>query len=450
LKRLLLLALAGAALAAAQGRFVPSDGAPAAITIAKWSPTAGGTCQTYSALHLNYTTGHIFGCVGTPPNTPVWVDLTATPKTLLGNGVCGFGDSLIGAGSSDIYFAPTWFNVAVVLSNGQWQFVHQAGVSGNTTTQMLARLSTDVLQQSCSKVVIDGGTNDIAGGTAMTQIQANLQAIYLAILANGQLPIATTIPPKTGGFYAQTSTLNAWIRATAAKLNIPLVDVFALTVDPATGDYKSGYSSDGTHFSGASLRLVAQKAVADLASVFPAHHPLLPATNTDPNNLLSNGMLLNSASGIATGWSAINASGRVTWTVATDANVAGNVQVATKSTTNAGDNDALAAPDIASGYSAGDRIAVIGKIVTSGIESAAASAPPGINVYFYTSGFAYAGAFLAPWNLWTCDVPNGQFYLEAIVPANTAHIDLQLNFGNGTGTVKLGQLGVYNLTKMGL
>ena len=71
-------------------------------------------------------------------------------------------------------------------------------------------------------------------------------------------------------------------------------------------------------------------------------------------------------------------------------------------------------------------------------------------MYFYTSGYAYAGTFLAPWTLWTCDVAAGQWYMETVVPAGTAHIAIQFNVGNGTGVFKFGQIGVYNLSTMGL
>src|SRR5205823_4691410 len=98
---------------------------------------------------------------------------------------------------------------------------------------------------------------------------------------------------------SQVSSLNAWIRKTAATLNLPLIDVFALTADAANGNYKSGYSLDGIHPSGVAQRVIATQALADLASVFPAaHHPLLPYTNGDPNNLVSNALMQNSSGGI--------------------------------------------------------------------------------------------------------------------------------------------------------
>jgi lysophospholipase L1-like esterase len=447
MNKLVFLLLAAASLAAAQGNFVPANGSPVQQQLTNVDPA--GACSTPASSQLNYTTGHSWGCVGSG-GTYAWLDLGTKP-TPASNSVCGFGDSIIGAGATDVYWAPTFFNVLVVLSQGSMRFVHQGGVSGNTTAQMLARISADVLTQKCAKVIMDGGTNDIAAAVPLPTIEANLLNMYLQIKGNSQLPILCTIPPRTSLYYTQTSSLNAWIRKQAAALAVPLIDLYASTVDPATNDYRSGYSTDGLHPSGPALRVIATKALSDLASIFPlAHHPLLPYANTDPNNLLSNGLLLNSSSGIATGYSAINSSGHVTYSITTDANIVGNVQSIAKATTLAGDNDALAGPNVDTGYVAGDRIAFVGKISTTGIEAGLGSNPPAVNLYFYTAGFAYAGPFLAPWTQWSCDMAAGQWYIEAVVPAGTAHISLQFNVGNGTGTFRFGQMGVYNLTAMGL
>jgi hypothetical protein len=271
--------------------------------------------------------------------------------------------------------------------------------------------------------------------------------MYAAIAANGQLPILVTIPPSISNNYAFVSALNAWIVKQSKVLKLPLIDLFAVLVDPATGNYKAGYSLDGVHPAGAAVRLAAQQAQADLVPLFPPHHPLLPAWNSDPNNLVSNGLMLASTAGIPTGWTANAISGHVTYTVAADSHMVGNAFIATKAVGSGTDGD-NATYNI-SGFVPGNKVAFVGRIVTTGLEAGAQTLT--IFMYGYTVGFAQLVLQASPVFLYASeDVPYGQWYLEATVPSNVAFLQFQVNYGIGTGVVKLGQIGVYDLTKLGL
>lgn len=439
MRLLTLLLFLGAALSAQV--FVPADGSYVGETLQAFDPPPNTPCLASAKLY-NYRTGNTWRCKGAP-GAMVYV---SDGPLLNGSGLCALGDSLEGLSSSDILWGPTFFNSLHLLSGEQFKFVHNGGVPGNSTAQILARLQADALTQSCAKVLVLGGTNDV-GVVPVQTTEANLLAIYTAIAANGQLPILATIPPSISSNYAFVSSLNAWIVKQSKMLKLPMVDLFAVLVDPATGNYKAGYSLDGVHPAGAAVRLAAQAALADLLPLFPPHHPLLPAYNSDPNNLVTNGLMLTSAGGIPSGWSANASSGHVVYTVAPDAHMAGNAFIATKTTGAAGDAD-NASYNIF-GWSPGDKIAFTGRIVTTGLEAGAQQLS--IYLYGYSAGFASLVLQASPVFLYASeDVPFGQWYLETTIPANVAFLGFQINYGTGTGVVKLGQIGIYDLTKMGL
>jgi hypothetical protein len=333
------------------------------------------------------------------------------------------------------------------MSNGLMRFVHNGGVAGERSDQILARIQADALGQPCTFVLVDGGGNDIIQSISQSTIQANMLSIYKTVLSNGQVPIIVTPPPYQPNASA-CATLAHWMRAQAVNLKIPIFDFYASMVDPSTGGYLSGYSADNLHPAAAGLRVAAQAAVSALSPLFPPSSPLLATYNSDPNNLISNGLLLTSNAGIATGWTATAVSGHVTYSVSTDSHILGNVEVATKTTSSGTDNDTFQNAQITSGFSAGDRMAYVGKVVTSGVESGGQFF--NVRIYGYTAGY---GALLitgAPvWNH-TEDVPNGQWYFEFTVPAGTVFLQAEISYGTGIGTVKFGQIGLYDLTAMGL
>jgi lysophospholipase L1-like esterase len=366
------------------------------------------------------------------------------------NSFCGFGDSLVALGSTDLQYGPSVFNVTHLLSQGQIQFVHNGGVGGQNTTQILARINTDALSQPCNLVLVTGGTNDL-GSVATATTKANLLSIYTRIAASGKTPIAMTIPPyNLTNFVNEIATLNAWIRSVAGKLNIPLLDMYAITVDPTTGNYRTGYSTDGIHPTGIALRLVAQKFLSDLQPLLTtSRHPLLPAVNTDPNNLIPNGLMINSTGGIPTGCNTFTANGNYAFTVATDTNISGNAMVITKSATTGGDSSGESCYFINSGYSVGDRMAFAGKSVVTGAE--AGTLIYNVQLYIYSSGFGSLLQIISPIAVYTgTDIPAAQWYMEFPIPATAAIIQVQVTLGTGIGVLKLGQLGLYNLTTMGL
>ena len=105
------------------------------------------------------------------------------------NAWVGFGDSImnvnggpnIGAGVNR--YDKGWVTWASAALGGRLNCVRNAGVSGDTTAMMLARLETDVTPYASQAriCIFNGGVNDPAGGSGVAatfaQTKANLTAI---------------------------------------------------------------------------------------------------------------------------------------------------------------------------------------------------------------------------------------------------------------------------------
>ena len=123
---------------------------------------------------------------------------------------------------------PSW---AKIVGSNIWLYFHKAffdannysnkGISGNNTTQMVARYQQDVLNQDPQCVVIMGGTNDLAQGYTKNQILANLskmaeqaEAADMKVILCSVTPCNDTYSklsnPKTKG--AHIVALNAMIK----------------------------------------------------------------------------------------------------------------------------------------------------------------------------------------------------------------------------------------------
>jgi len=137
------------------------------------------------------------------------------------------------------------------------------GISGQTTPQMLIRLRPDVIDLKPKVVVILAGTNDLAGNTGPTTleaIQANLISMAELARANGiRVVLASLLPvsdyeTRDGKPIVQTVrrapdkiiALNSWMKDYAAKNHLIYLDYFSAMVD-GKGFLKDELSNDGLH-----------------------------------------------------------------------------------------------------------------------------------------------------------------------------------------------------------
>jgi lysophospholipase L1-like esterase len=156
------------------------------------------------------------------------------------------------------------------------------GISGQTTSQMLARMFPDVIALKPAAVVILAGTNDISratGAVTAEMVKFNLQAMAQLAAANGIKVVLAAIlptddtpvrpagavtgrggPPQPQGLRApmprrlnsemrppsDIAELNAWMREYARTAGFVYLDYHSALVD-ADGMLRDGLSNDGVH-----------------------------------------------------------------------------------------------------------------------------------------------------------------------------------------------------------
>lgn len=130
------------------------------------------------------------------------------------------------------------------------------GISGQTTSQMLGRFYADVIALHPAVVHIMAGTNDIAGNSGPTSLEAienNLRSMVDLARAHGIRVILGTVPPAARfGWRPEIDpvpsirALNAWIRAYARARGIVVVDYYTLLDDSRHGMAPID-SADGVH-----------------------------------------------------------------------------------------------------------------------------------------------------------------------------------------------------------
>ena len=135
------------------------------------------------------------------------------------------------------------------------------GISGQTTPQMLIRFRRDVIELKPKVVVILAGTNDIAGNTGPTTLEAiqdNLKSMAELAAANRIRVVLASVMPvsdyeiRDGKQLVQTVrrppdkilALNKWIQEFARANHHVYLDYFSATVDEK-GFLKDELSNDG-------------------------------------------------------------------------------------------------------------------------------------------------------------------------------------------------------------
>lgn len=163
-------------------------------------------------------------------------------------------------GVSEVYFigdsftAADIFPSAVTASLGTNFYKVNLGISGQTTTQMLARIRS-ITGGAPKYVVVLGGANDLQGGlVSATTITNNLQSICTAAKNAGANVILVTTSPFgtnagwTAGAQTIQNTVNTAITSTAGITNVDYrVNIYTL-LGGGTNTLSALYDSgDGLH-----------------------------------------------------------------------------------------------------------------------------------------------------------------------------------------------------------
>jgi lysophospholipase L1-like esterase len=149
------------------------------------------------------------------------------------------------------------------------------GIGGQTTPQMLIRFRPDVVALKPKVVVILAGTNDIAGNTGPTTLEAiedNLMSMTDLAKANGIRVVLSAVMPVCDYIRPQTErrppdqirALNAWIKAYAGKNGLVYLDYYSAMLDDQQVLRKE-LTYDGLHPNDAGYTVMeplAEKAIA--------------------------------------------------------------------------------------------------------------------------------------------------------------------------------------------
>jgi len=386
---------------------------------------------------------------------------------------------VIGAEESERFESWPW--LAMLRSGGRMTLTqHLATYLPGTAAGALALLDNYLTPVKPAFVVLEFGFRDLLTLT-VPQFAADMQALVELTASRGVVPVLTTVIPRaaadgdnTSTFKARAAAASMWLKNYAALAGYPLIDFYSGLVDPLTGSLRAEYA---TSFYPA---VTMYRAAADIAieALSPYLRPWQTVEATydgDPNNLIPTAFSLpdSNADGVPNGWSTSEDGAGTTFSIVTDARFKGGkaIQIAASAPAT---NRAIATPNLnASGtaVSAGDVCAVT---FSYSVESSS-----GLSIQPEQAGFGCWVQMPASWQFFAYhqvpyDKPDPVRYTAAAWqkspinrfsglvyfpvngdPAgwyNRSNVALLFRFlglGAGAMTVRFGDLGFYNLTKLG-
>lgn len=151
------------------------------------------------------------------------------------------------------------------------------GISGQTTTQMLARFRADVVELKPRIVHIMAGTNDIAGNggpTSLDAVEDNIRAMIDLAVANDIAVVLGSVLPASRFDWRpgidpvkSIAELNARLRALAAEKGLVYADYYGALDDGRHGLAKA-HAADGVHPTAAGyavMQPITERALAEAA-----------------------------------------------------------------------------------------------------------------------------------------------------------------------------------------
>ena len=152
------------------------------------------------------------------------------------------------------------------------------GIGGQTSSQMVLRMMSDVVALKPKAVHIMAGTNDIAGNTGpMTpeMTQDNIRAMADIAKRHGIRVLLAPIPPAASfpwraGLETRKpiAAMNVWLEQFARDQRLTWVD-YRPVLDDGSGGMKPGLASDGVHPTEAGYDAMASVIEPVLRRLFP-------------------------------------------------------------------------------------------------------------------------------------------------------------------------------------
>ena len=350
--------------------------------------------------------------------------------------------------ATQIMGAWSWVNAMCLRSVGPRRQPRNAGVSGETQAEMLARFDADITPYAPSIVVLSGPENDMAaagGNLSATQALAALALLVAKVRAIGALPVLrTTVPiPASAIPLADLIEYNSRVALYAQDEGLPLIDLYGALVSATDGSlYSDGaWTSDGTHPTNLGAATIADAALAVLLPYLPPGALPIARSNNDPWNLLTNGLFIpdTNSDGIPDDWT-MSAHTGVTPTLEVVAGVPGQMfQFDRASGTSCTISQTVSAG--ASTFAVGDTLAFL-------FRAQAETATVAWEGMYCT--FTGASGAARSFHLATGPLADGIGYYEWVVPAGCTALSVRFMSEAGVGKYRVGQATLRNLTTLGV
>lgn len=356
---------------------------------------------------------------------------------------------------ANIYNSKGPFNHANFLLNHAFDVVGNAGIGGQKSGQIAARVLTDVLAYASEWVFGMAGTNDtsIADDTLN-----NIVGVWDKVTSAGRRVLWATIPPQTSASDAVNQyhmQVNRGLKIAASRRpNVVLASHEAATLDTAT-TFKALASmlTDGTHESplGAAVegRMIADAARPYISTV----NPWLAQSNVDLDNLLTNPLLIGSGSATPTNWGKIGTS-TISYVPSTDGVQAPWCQTAVTNGT-VGSQGLTANASVGATLAIGDRCVGLLEFAGDTYDAAAAAANTQgvcLKLQAYNGSSFFSSTADLYWDTsYTNFTMQGNGVLqtpEFVVPATTTILQIFVAFYGG-GNYRVRRAAIRNLTKLG-
>lgn len=400
------------------------------------------------------------------------------------NTIVLLGDSISLSGTSNIasnveYWKPEgWWHWCNEVLGQRFNQIYNAGISGENTTQILARVGL-VIAKRPEYCLVHCGINDVQQGVALSVIQDNLRLIYRRLTDAGIKVIAmTTISSGSAGGQLDSAgkklvlfQLQRWIAQYGRDAEgIYVVEWHRVLQDATTGLSLTGYTMDGTHPNTLGGSRLGQHLAREIALVAEPIE-MLPASNADTDNEAKNPMMTGTGgttSGTITNTGAIAASlifepdsGTITTSsakVARTDQIGGEWQQVTIAS-GGGDFKARITEDLIAtmGLAVGDTVEMVCEYET---DAAGWTGNPGIGLYLQAlNGFtAITGTVSIVRSMWLQSLTTTESYerppggimktVPLVIPATTTRLMGWFFFfcsGSRAGTVRMGRNGLYKV-----
>lgn len=184
--------------------------------------------------------------------------------------LASIGDSITANRPADGIQTADTYNYLIAAARGYARTIN-AGIAGNTTTQMLARFQTDVLNYRPGAISIMGGVNDVAtnfsgntwigGGTSAATVKSNIKAMIQQGQSIGARVTLMSIPPwRTADAISHLGVYITAMAEAAAETGADYFDLHTRLSGLSSGTLDTYYLVDNVHLSKTGQAYVASMA----------------------------------------------------------------------------------------------------------------------------------------------------------------------------------------------